>query len=49
MIATSVTHLEDIIDRFLAHGSLTTSLVLSSPEKKKSIVNVDEVVQGDKH
>lgn len=46
VIATSVTHLEDIIDRLLAHGSPTTSLVLSSPAKKKYIVNSEQVVQS---
>lgn len=42
VLATSVEHLETIIDRLLEHGSPTTSLILSAPVRKKFINNPDE-------
>jgi Lrp/AsnC family transcriptional regulator, leucine-responsive regulatory protein len=41
VIATSMVHLEEIIDRLSAHGSPTTSIVLSTP-MKKDIVHIEE-------
>ena len=46
VIATSVEHLENIIDRLLEHGSPTTALILSSPTRKKYILNPDEYQYG---
>lgn len=44
VIATSMEHLEEIIDRLSSHGSPTTSIVLSTPVKKKCIVSIEESV-----
>lgn len=37
VMATSIEHLEAIIDRLSAHGQLTTSIVLSAPVTRKII------------
>ena len=37
VMASSIEHLEAIIDRLSAHGQLTTSIVLSSPVTRKII------------
>jgi len=41
VIATSMVHLEEIIDRLSAHGSPTTSIVLSTLMKKKDVVRIE--------
>ncbi|MEO7020948.1 MAG: Lrp/AsnC family transcriptional regulator [Ktedonobacteraceae bacterium] len=45
VIATSVVHLEEIIDRLSTHGSPTTSIVLSAPVRKKHITGVDDTMK----
>jgi Lrp/AsnC family leucine-responsive transcriptional regulator len=42
VIATSMEHLEELIDRLSVHGSPTTSIVLSAPTRKKFIVSVED-------
>lgn len=42
VMASSVEHLEAIIDRLSAHGELTTSIVLSTPVTKRLIVPLSD-------
>jgi len=44
VIATSMEHLEELIDRLAVYGSTTTSIVLSSPMKKKCIVSFEDML-----
>ncbi|WP_376796052.1 Lrp/AsnC family transcriptional regulator [Thermogemmatispora sp.] len=44
-VATSVEHLESLIDRLLAYGSLTTSLILSTPIPRR-VVTPDILAWG---
>lgn len=37
VVATSMTHLEQIVDQLLPFGHVTTSLVLSSPVRRRAI------------
>lgn len=39
-MASSVEHLESLIDRLSAHGQLTTSMVLSAPVTKRVLTPV---------
>ena len=42
VMASSVEHLEAIIDRLSAHGELTTSIVLSTPVTRRMIVPLSD-------
>ncbi len=42
VMASSVEHLESLIDRLSAHGQLTTSMVLSAPVTKRIVTPVAE-------
>ncbi len=42
VMASSVEHLESLIDRLSAHGQLTTSMVLSAPVTKRVVTPVAE-------
>jgi len=42
VIATSIVHLEALIDRLSIHGLPTTSLILSAPARKKFIPSIEE-------
>jgi Lrp/AsnC family transcriptional regulator, leucine-responsive regulatory protein len=48
VIATSMEHLEELIDRLAAYGSTTTSIVLSAPMKKKFLVSVEDMLGTEK-
>jgi Lrp/AsnC family leucine-responsive transcriptional regulator len=48
VIATSMVHLEEIIDRLSIHGSSTTSIVLSAPARKKFIPSVEGIMGAEK-
>jgi Lrp/AsnC family leucine-responsive transcriptional regulator len=48
VIATSMGHLEELIDRLSIHGSPTTSIVLSTPMKKKDMVCIEESMGVEK-
>jgi Lrp/AsnC family leucine-responsive transcriptional regulator len=37
VVASSTRHLEQLVDRLIAHGRVTTSLVLSSPVRRRTI------------
>lgn len=45
--ATSIEHLERLIDQFLAYGPLTTSMVLSTPVQRR-LVTQDIIALGSK-
>jgi len=42
VMASSVGHLEAIIDRLSAHGELNTSIVLSTPVTRRVIVPISD-------
>jgi len=42
VMASSVEHLESLIDRLSAHGQLTTSMVLSAPVTRRVVTPVAE-------
>ncbi|TME11515.1 MAG: Lrp/AsnC family transcriptional regulator [Chloroflexi bacterium] len=42
VMASSVEHLESLIDRLSAHGQLTTSMVLSAPVTRRVVTSVAE-------
>ena len=42
VVASSVEHLEELIDRLSAHGQLTTSIVLSSPVTRRIITELTD-------
>ena len=46
VMASSVEHLESIIDQLSTHGRLTTSMVLSAPVKSRIITPVDVQYEG---
>jgi Lrp/AsnC family leucine-responsive transcriptional regulator len=48
VIATSVMHLEELLDRLSVHGSPTTSIVLSAPMRKKFIPCVEEMMSVER-
>lgn len=47
VIAASMEHLEEIIDRLSVHGSPTTSIVLSAPVRKKFIRSAEDVMSAE--
>jgi len=42
VVASSVEHLEELIDQLSAHGQLTTSIVLSSPVTRRIITGMTD-------
>lgn len=46
VMASSVEHLESLIDQFSAHGQLTTSIVLSTPVKRRVVT---QAVEENRH
>jgi len=45
VIASSVEHLESLIDQLSAHGQLTTSIVLSTPVSKRIVTPMKEMIE----
>ncbi len=48
VVASSVEHLEALIDRLSAHGQLTTSIVLSSPVTRRIITGMTDNDTGER-
>jgi Lrp/AsnC family leucine-responsive transcriptional regulator len=48
IMASSVEHLEALIDRLSAYGQLTTSLVLSAPVTRRIVIQVADTM-GERH
>jgi len=48
VVASSVEHLEALIDRLSAHGQLTTSIVLSSPVTRRIITGMMDNNTGER-
>jgi hypothetical protein len=48
VMASSVEHLEALIDRLSAHGPLTTSIVLSTPVGRRIITQIVGDLEGEK-
>jgi Lrp/AsnC family leucine-responsive transcriptional regulator len=48
IMASSVVHLEAIIDRLSAHGQLTTSIVLSTPVSRRIVTRVADSGDNDR-
>jgi len=44
VVASSIEHLEELIDQLSAHGQLTTSIVLSTPVKRRIITQAAEMI-----
>jgi Lrp/AsnC family leucine-responsive transcriptional regulator len=44
IIASSVEHLESLIDQLSAHGQLTTSIVLSTPVSRRIVTPMKEMI-----
>jgi Lrp/AsnC family leucine-responsive transcriptional regulator len=47
VMASSIEHLETLIDSLSAHGQLTTSMVLSTPVERRTITPV-VVAEGER-
>ena len=45
VMASSVEHLEALIDQLSAHGQLTTSIVLSTPVRRRIVTQVAETIE----
>jgi Lrp/AsnC family leucine-responsive transcriptional regulator len=45
VMASSVEHLEALIDQLSAHGQLTTSMVLSAPVTRRIVTQVKDTVE----
>jgi Lrp/AsnC family transcriptional regulator, leucine-responsive regulatory protein len=48
VMASSVAHLESLIDRLSEHGQLTTSIVLSTPVSRKIVTRVVDDVNAER-
>ena len=48
VVASSVEHLEELIDQLSAHGQLTTSIVLSSPVTRRIITGMTDNNTGER-
>ena len=48
VMASSVVHLESLIDRLSAHGQLTTSIVLSTPVSERIVTRVADSSEHDR-
>jgi Lrp/AsnC family leucine-responsive transcriptional regulator len=48
VMASSVVHLESLIDRLSEHGQLTTSIVLSTPVSRKIVTRVVDDVNAER-
>jgi DNA-binding Lrp family transcriptional regulator len=45
VIASSVEHLESLIDQLSAHGQLTTSIVLSTPVSRRLVTPMKDMIE----
>jgi Lrp/AsnC family transcriptional regulator, leucine-responsive regulatory protein len=48
VMASSIEHLESIIDHLSQHGQLTTSIVLSKPVTRRAVTRVADNIEGER-